>query len=41
VLGGYYVIEARDLDQALEFAKLCPAHGGTIEVRPVTDTSGL
>ena len=39
-LGGYYLVEARDLDQALEFAKLCPAHGGVIEVRPVMDTSG-
>ena len=23
-LGGYYLIEARDLDHALEIAKLCP-----------------
>ncbi len=36
-LGGYYLIEARDLDQALELAKLCPS--GNIEVRPVMDTS--
>ncbi|WP_350274498.1 YciI family protein [Kribbella sp. HUAS MG21] len=36
-LGGYYVIEARDLDQALELAKLCPS--GNVEVRPVMDTS--
>jgi hypothetical protein len=36
-LGGFYVIEARDLDQALELAKLCPA--GNVEVRPVMDTS--
>ena len=39
-LGGYYVIEATDLDQALEFAKLCPAYGGAVEVRPVMDRSG-
>ena len=36
-LGGYYVIEARDLDQALELAKICPS--GNVEVRPVMDTS--
>jgi hypothetical protein len=37
-LGGFYLIEARDLDQALELANLCPS--GHIEVRPVMDTSG-
>lgn len=36
-LGGFYLIECRDMDQALELAKLCPS--GTIEVRPVMDTS--
>jgi len=36
-LGGYYVIEARDLDQALELAKICPS--GNVEVRPVMNTS--
>jgi hypothetical protein len=39
-LGGYYLIEARDLDQALDIAKLCPAPYGGVEVRPVMDTSG-
>ncbi|MGE5132164.1 MAG: YciI family protein [Gemmatimonadota bacterium] len=39
-LGGYYLIEARDLDQALEIAKLCPAPYGGVEVRPIMDTSG-
>ncbi len=37
-LGGYYVVEARDLDQALELAKICPS--AVTEVRPVMDTSG-
>jgi len=37
-LGGYYIIEADDLDQALTLAAGCPA--GTIEVRPVMDTGG-
>ena len=36
-LGGFYVVEARDLDHALEIAKLCPAPGGGVEVRPVVD----
>jgi hypothetical protein len=38
-LGGYYLIEARDLDHALEIAKLCPARFGGVEVRPVMDVS--
>jgi len=36
-LGGIYVIEARDLDHAIEIAKLCPAPFGGVEVRPVVD----
>jgi hypothetical protein len=40
-LGGYYLIEARDLDHALEIAKLCPARFGGVEVRPIMDTSGM
>jgi hypothetical protein len=39
-LGGYYLIEATDLDHALSLAKLCPAPYGGVEVRPVLDTSG-
>ena len=35
-LGGYYVIEAESLDEALEWAARIPsARHGTIEVRPV------
>ncbi|MDQ3103954.1 MAG: YciI family protein [Actinomycetota bacterium] len=34
-LGGYYLIEAADLDKALAIAKLCPAPFGGVEVRPV------
>jgi hypothetical protein len=40
VLGGYYLVEARDLDHALEIAKLCPARYGGVEVRPIRDLSG-
>jgi hypothetical protein len=34
-LGGFYLIEAKDLDHALEIGKLCPAPFGGVEVRPV------
>jgi hypothetical protein len=34
-LGGFYVIEAPDLDVALRLAKVCPA--GHVEVRPVLE----
>lgn len=34
-LGGYYVIEADGLDQAIEVAKQVPARFGGVEVRPV------
>jgi hypothetical protein len=36
-LGGFYVVEARDLDHAVEIAKLCPAPFGGVEVRPLVD----
>ena len=35
VLGGYYLIEAEDLDQALAIGKVTPAPYGCIEVRPI------
>ena len=35
-LGGYYIVEAPDLDAALAWAKKCPATSrGSVEVRPV------
>jgi hypothetical protein len=34
-LGGYYLIEAPDLDAAVSIAKDCPARFGGVEVRPV------
>jgi len=39
VLGGYYVLEAADLDAALEFAQRIPAVrlGGAVEVRPLVE----
>jgi hypothetical protein len=37
-LGGFYLIEAKDLDEALDLAAQCPgARFGSIEVRPVID----
>ncbi|WBQ07485.1 YciI family protein [Kribbella sp. CA-293567] len=36
-LGGFYLIECKDLDQALALAKLCPS--GYVEIRPVMNTS--
>jgi hypothetical protein len=41
-LGGYYVLDCRDLDDALELAALCPmAAVGSIEVRPVVRVPGV
>ena len=34
-VGGYYVVEAADLDEAIAMAKDVPAYFGAIEVRPV------
>jgi hypothetical protein len=36
-VGGFYLIECDDLDQALEWAKKVPLSKGGIEVRPVMD----
>ncbi len=37
IIGGYMVIEARDIDHAVEISKDCPIYeaGGLVEVRPV------
>jgi hypothetical protein len=39
VFGGYYVIEADDIDAVIEIAARCPAarFGGSVEVRPVVE----
>ena len=37
-LGGFYLVEAADLDEAISFAAMIPgARHGCIEVRPVWD----
>jgi hypothetical protein len=41
-LGGYYLIEAVDLDEAIRIAEKIPvARVGTIEIRPVLEIGGL
>jgi len=41
-LGGYYIVEAKDLDEAMGIAERIPvARMGTIEIRPVLDIPGL
>ncbi|WP_329790645.1 YciI family protein [Lentzea sp. DG1S-22] len=42
-LGGYYLLDCRDLDEALELAEMMPQaqFGATVEVRPVERIPGL
>ena len=41
-LGGYYLIDAQDLDEAIGIAARIPvARRGTIEIRPVIEMAGL
>jgi hypothetical protein len=41
-LGGYYLIEAADLDEAIRIAeRIPPARYGTVEIRPVLEIAGL
>ena len=41
-LGGYFLIEASDLDQAIAIAARIPiARRGTIEIRPMVELTGL
>jgi hypothetical protein len=41
-LGGFYIVEAGDLDDAIRIAERIPvARVGTIEIRPVLDIAGL
>jgi hypothetical protein len=41
-IGGYFLVDARDLNEALEIAARIPgARIGTVEVRPVTEVEGL
>jgi hypothetical protein len=41
-LGGYFLIDAKDLDEALAIAARLPgARLGTVEVRPLVEVKGL
>jgi hypothetical protein len=41
-LGGYYLIDAKDLDEAIEIAeRVPPVKFGTVEIRPVMEIGGL
>ena len=41
-LGGYFLIEAKDLDEAIGVAARIPgARKGTVEIRPVLEIAGL
>src|SRR5262249_29051212 len=41
-LGGFYLINAKDLDEAIGVAERIPAaRFGTVEIRPVMEISGL
>ncbi len=41
-LGGYFLIEANDLDEAIAIAGRIPmARRGTVEIRPVVEVAGL
>jgi hypothetical protein len=40
-LGGFYLLECKDLDEALDYAKKIPFQDGWVEVRPVMDFSEM
>lgn len=41
-LGGFFLVDAKNLDDAIEIAEKIPAgRWGTVEIRPVLEVSGL
>ena len=41
-LGGFFLVEAKDLDEAIDIAAKIPAgRWGTVEIRPVVEVAGL
>jgi hypothetical protein len=40
-LGGFYLFECKDMDEAIEYAKGIPFQDGTVEIRPVMDFTDL
>ncbi len=42
VLGGYYIVDCKDLDRAIELAAQIPdSRTGSVEVRPVMELPGM
>ena len=41
MIGGYYVYNAADIDEAVTIGRECPAltYGGSVEIRPIADYS--
>lgn len=41
MIGGYYIYQATDLEEAVAIGRECPAmcYGGSVEIRPVADYS--
>lgn len=39
-LGGFYLIDVPNLDEAIAIAKRVPSHGGSIETRPLLSADG-
>ena len=41
-LGGYFLVDAKDLDEAIDIAKSIPGGRlGTVEIRPVLEVEGI
>jgi hypothetical protein len=41
-LGGYFLVDAKDLDEAMRIADRIPAaKKGTVEIRPIVELTGL
>jgi hypothetical protein len=40
-LGGFYLFECKDMDEAVKYAKRIPFQDGHVEVRPVMDFTDL
>jgi hypothetical protein len=41
-LGGFFLIDAKDLDEAIDIASRVPAgRWGTVEIRPIVEVDGL